>query len=79
MAGLARRRSDQQRVKARARRIGRLMGRSEMWATMNSEHLAKCSCISCGNPRRHYGNRRNSLTLRELRAEISDSIHDRRP
>ncbi|MFS1427451.1 hypothetical protein LMH73_009860 [Vibrio splendidus] len=28
-------------------------------------HMASCSCHMCGNPRRHYGNRKEALTMQE--------------
>ena len=43
----------------------------EAWegAARLRNHLAVCSCFGCGNPRRHYGNKKYALTMQELRQE----------
>jgi hypothetical protein len=62
----ARRRGDRERMKAKARRIrpwdeqGRL-----------ADHLAVCSCLGCGNPRRHVPGTKG-LTLQERRQNQPD-------
>jgi len=61
MGHSARRRADLNRMKAKARRIGRLVGKPDY--EHHANHLAVCSCAGCGNPRRHFRER----TLGELK------------
>ncbi len=37
-----------------------------------------CSCMMCGNPRRHYGNQRIALTMQEIRSSFNftEQLHD---
>lgn len=61
--GLARRRSDLNRMKKKARRIYRHDKSSKL-----ANHLAACSCHMCGNPRRYYPNEK---TMQERRAILT--------
>lgn len=56
-----RRRQDSARMKARSRRIYPHDPKARL-----ADHLAACSCYSCGNPRYHF----NELTMQERRADI---------
>jgi len=40
-------------------------------AAQNGDHLAKCSCHMCGNPRRHWKGD-DALTLQERKANESE-------
>jgi len=57
--GLARRRSDLARMKAKARRVYPHDPKAKA-----ANHLKVCSCPGCGNYRRHWG-----VTMQERRAE----------
>ncbi len=61
MASRSRRRQDAERMKAKARRLypHDKTGKA-------ADHLAVCSCRSCGNPRRHEVGA-GRLTIQELR------------
>lgn len=73
--GLGRRRNDDARHKARAKQ--RLLQRKRLFGgdascDVNPVHVgaiaatpAACSCLVCGNPRRHF----DEITLAEKRAE----------
>lgn len=50
------RRADSERMKARAKVLYPHDKRAKL-----ADHLAKCSCSMCGNPRRHFG----EVTLQE--------------
>ena len=65
--GLARRRADAQRMKAKARRIY-----PDDYKARYADHLAACSCFMCGNPRRFFGGTER-LTMQERRAMAEDS------
>ena len=52
----AERRQNREKKQARAKALGR--------SVKDAEHLATCSCISCGNKRKNEGK-----TLQEIRAE----------
>ena len=56
----ARRRQHLARMKAKARRVLPW----DDYAGRRANHLAVCSCPSCGNPRRYWG----AATMQELRA-----------
>lgn len=62
MGHSARRRNDQSRMKAKARKVYwyNKPGGGEKLAN----HLKACSCWMCGNPRRYFG----ELTIQERRA-----------
>jgi hypothetical protein len=53
------RRHQRQRMIARANSVADTMGiaedRRSWWALRTYQHLAKCSCPMCGNPRRWFG------------------------
>lgn len=64
----ARRIQDKLRMKAKAKRVGKINGLPGNWDKL-SDHLAACSCQMCRNPRRstwHSGSER--LTMQERRA-----------
>ena len=65
------RRQQRNRMVARAFRRYRPWMRDEAqameFARKNADHLQKCSCAGCGNPRRHFGIR----TVQERRALMS--------
>lgn len=61
----ARRRHDAARMKMKARRIY-----PDDPAAKLADHLAHCSCMLCGNPRRRWG----SVTLQELRADDAAKV-----
>ena len=70
----AERRHHKARMKRRAQKIvqhyfgcgrdSRFFGKMQQWASENADHLKTCSCLGCGNPRRHLGQR----TRQELKA-----------
>lgn len=60
--GLARRRNDQQRMKAKARRVY-----PHDKAAKAANHLKVCSCHMCGNPRRYWPGEK---TMQERKAEL---------
>jgi len=61
------RRSDKRRMKAKARRIYPHDKNAKL-----ADHLAVCSCMGCGNPRKHYG----ELSMYERRAlDVAKSQH----
>ena len=70
MAGTPRRRTDEARMKAKARQLY-----PHDPSARNANHLAACSCWMCGNPRRHLAER----TMQERRAEAADRLNDARP
>ncbi|MCW3783899.1 hypothetical protein [Defluviimonas salinarum] len=51
----ARRRADLARMKKKARRVYPHDAQAK-----NADHLCTCSCLVCGNPRRHWGEIRPS-------------------
>lgn len=63
----ARRRRDLARMKRKAKMI-------YPWDTKakDADHLAVCSCMGCGNPRRHFGGE----TLQERKARLEDELDD---
>lgn len=62
MSNRAQRRHHAERMKARAKRIY-----PHDPCAKNADHLAKCSCCMCGNPRRHFSGK-DGLTVQERRA-----------
>lgn len=65
--GLARRRHDLDRMKAKAKRVSRITGGRY---DLLYNHLAVCSCQMCRNPRRSSFNSREArLTMQERRAD----------
>ena len=92
MSKRAKRRHHRARIVARAVNIRRLWwGESEYseeelhrFAAKYADNLAACSCITCGNPRRHGGayepaptrqERLSALRLREEIDELEGSTH----
>ena len=63
MSGLAKRRHDKERMKARAKRLGRILGYDPQKAPKYADHITVCSCWMCGNPRRFFA----ELTMPERR------------
>ena len=59
-----RRRLDQFRMRRKAVRVGKIS--MDHWDTIwqSADHLAKCSCWMCGNPRK-YAKGPDKLTIRE--------------
>ncbi len=79
MSKRALRRHHRARMVTRAKRIFLNRGdepeQAEKWASRLANHLAWCSCYSCGNPRRYYGFtmfsiRSEALTLQERAAAL---------
>lgn len=62
----ARRIHDRLRMKAKAKRIGEISGVPGNWDKLY-DHLAVCSCRSCGNPRKHF----KELSMQERRAAFA--------
>lgn len=60
----SRRIHDREVMKARAKRIHRDIPE---WANKNYNHLASCSCVMCGNPRKYF----HSRTLQERKADLA--------
>ena len=65
------------KYKRRARRIqkakkkskgAKLFPENSLYGRKIADHLASCSCMMCGNPRRHYGNASAGMTIQELKA-----------
>lgn len=76
MADRGRRIADKKRVKERAARIGKLLSSTRFfdaddWAK-RAEHMAKCSCWMCGNPRRHFG----EVTMKEKKEKQREDSWD---
>lgn len=74
--GRARRREDSKRMKAKARKIYP----HDQEATL-ADHLAQCSCVGCGNARRHKGEvtRAEEKAELKLKEELNDEIPNRMP
>ena len=66
------RRHHDARMVQRAKRKFKQWGEYDDWiewlAPRFADNMAKCSCESCGNPRRHF----NQLTLQELRSRLNE-------
>ena len=56
----AKRRHQKFRVREKAKRVFKwVMGDlyEETHATKRADHMANCSCVMCGNPRKHFNER----------------------
>jgi hypothetical protein len=61
----ARRRHLMMRARAKARRVAEWIGWDVDWTVKNADHLKNCSCLVCGNPRKHW----NEKTIQEKRMD----------
>jgi hypothetical protein len=72
MKNRAYRRHHAERMIRRAERLLGSWAKDKDWVNWSArrwaDNLAKCSCESCGNPRRHF----NEVTIQEQRAKIKD-------
>jgi hypothetical protein len=64
--------ADQERVRARRKAKARMKRKARKLYPHDecarlADHLASCSCPSCGNPRHHF----NKMTMQERRAAIA--------
>lgn len=72
-----RRRRDQFRMRRKAVRIGKIS--MDHWDTIwqSADHLAKCSCWMCGNPRKYLkGRDRLSIQEQSFMAHEQESLRE---
>lgn len=73
VAPRSRRRLDAHRMKARAQRISKSWRMAPDHLLKMSEHLAYCSCMSCGNARKFEGRDRSELrSIDKMNQELAD-------